>query len=905
MKTIRLVVFSLLVCLMVVTTNATEDVARSRLKWESLPDLPDTIGVAGPFVGVHSDALIVAGGANFAEPDADDLWDVPKLYHDDAWVLIKKGATHEDGYEWIGGFKLKQRVGYGACVSTKHGVVCIGGNDATRTHDAVFLLKWDPKSKQLTQVDMPTLPTALTSAAAAVIGDFVYVAGGQTGPGLETATTFFARINVSLLGDNRPDDRAVQWEMLPAWPGPVRSFVQVAAQHNGFNNCLYVIGGRNQKPNVTGIAGIDPLADVYEFDPSRYDAAAFDAKTSKYTGRGEHASPWRRRADAPKPIMAGTAAPFGQSHIFILGHADGDLLKQIEEDESFAKRHPGFPKRSWAYHTITDTWIDAGSIPSNQVTTPTAAWDGAFVVASGEIKPRVRSRQVWRVTPVEKDRSFGAVNFTVLVVYLLAMVGVGVWFTRKNKDTDDYFRGGKKVVWWAAACSIFATMLSSITYMAIPAKAYAQDWVYLIGNLLIWTVAPVAVFVALPFFRRIDATSAYEYLEKRFNRGVRLSASTLFMLFHVFRMGIVLSLAAIALATITPLDAAQSVLVMGVLSIIYCTMGGVEAVIWTDTIQTVVLLGGALVCGAIMLAGIDGGFSGMMETASAKGKTHAFNFHLDPTSASLALWVVFIGAITQNVSSYTADQAVVQRYMTTPDQKRAARSIWLAAFMTIPASLLFYGLGTALFTFYHAHPERLDPTFTTDQIFPLFIAEEVPVGVAGLIVAGIFAAAQSTVSTSMNSTATAFVTDFLRPFNRMKTERGYLNAARAATFLLGVTGTLIGLLFVQPDIKSLFDEFIGVVGLFMGVLGGLFLLGMTTRRASGVGALIGVICGAGLLFALKQYSAINGYLYAAIGLTTCFVVGYVVSFVFPQKPDRLRGMTVFTLDPQSSSPNDT
>ena len=194
--------------------------------------------------------------------------------------------------------------------------------------------------------------------------------------------------------------------------------------------------------------------------------------------------------------------------------------------------------------------------------------------------------------------------------------------------------------------------------------------------------------------------------------------------------------------------------------------------IWTDTIQTVVLLGGALLCFAVMIAGSDGGAGDFFSTAFNDDKLHFANFHLDPTSASLAIWVIVIGGIGQNISSYTADQAVVQRYMTTPDERRAAGSIWFAALLSDSRlAVLFFSMGTGLYVFYKSHPERLDPTFKTDQILPLFIANELPIGVAGLIVAGIFAAAQSTVSTSMNSTATAVVTDFLRPFNLLQSER--------------------------------------------------------------------------------------------------------------------------------------
>jgi SSS family transporter len=437
-------------------------------------------------------------------------------------------------------------------------------------------------------------------------------------------------------------------------------------------------------------------------------------------------------------------------------------------------------------------------------------------------------------------------------------------------------------------------MLSSLTYTGIPSKAFAQDWVYAVGNFMIPVVAFIAVYVALPFYRQLDVTSAYEYLEKRFSRPVRLFGSASFTLFHVFRMAVVMSLTGLALAVATPLSPAQSVLLMGVLSIIYCTMGGVEAVIWTDTIQTIVLLGGAILALILLVGGVDGGVGGFWSVSMDADKFRIANFHWDVTSAQIALWVIIIGGIGQNTSSYTADQAVVQRYMTTPDQKLAARAIWTNAILCIPASLIFFGMGSALFAFYHSHPDKLDPTITTDQVFPLFIATEMPIGLAGLIVAGIFAAAQSTVSTSMNSTATAIVTDFVRPFDACRSERGYLNAARLITLLTGVLGTLLGLIFVDPEIKSLFDAFLKVIGLFMGVLGGLFVLGVMTRRANAAGALAGALIGATVMFCLWRFTNVNGYIYTASGIATCFIAGYLTSLLLPHSSRDLTGLTIYT-----------
>lgn len=827
------------------------------LKWTEIESLPNELGVAGPFAGVHNDALIVAGGANFNRP----IWESDKTWYDEIHVLEKDG----DIYKWHLAGKLPRKTAYGTAVSTPNGVICLGGNDGVNTFADAFILTWDADSKKVIQKPFPSLPQPCAYGQAVLLEDTLFIAGGQSGNPLDTAMTNFWSIQL--------DDADPQWQEHEPWPGPNRAFNLIAAQHNGYNDCIYVMSGRHLEGEE-----VQFLKDVWEYNP-----------TSRK---------WRARAPMPHCRMAGTAIKFSQSHIFVLGGADGSLWADAAE---LADNHPGFTKEAWMYHTITDTWTSAGEMPANHVTTVPVNWNGHLIIPSGEVRPRVRSAKIWSIEVGGDKRPFGALNYIVLIAYLGLMIAIGVYFTKKNKSTDDFFRGGKQVAWWAAGCSIFATMLSSLTYTGVPAKAFAQDWVYAVGNIMIPVVAFLAVFVALPFYRQIDATSAYEYLERRFNRSVRLFGSASFTIFHIFRMAIVMSLTGLALALATPLTPTQSVLLMGLLSIIYCTMGGIEAVIWTDTVQTFVLLGGALVAIGMLISGVDGGFSGFTALASSADKFELAHFNWDITSSQIALWVILLGALGQNTSSYTADQAVVQRYMTTADQKLAARAIWTNAILAVVATLLFFGIGTALWAYYHSNPGLLDPTITTDQIFPLFIATQMPAGIAGLLIAGIFAAAQSTVSTSMNSTATIVITDFMRPYNACKTEAGYLTAARLMTVLFGILGTGFALIFIDPEIKSLFDEFLKVLGLFMGVLGGLFMLGVATTRANSIGAMTGALIGAATMFYLWKETQVNGYIYTTVGITTCFVIGYLTSILTGGESKDLTGLTIHTAKAKAPS----
>ncbi len=382
----------------------------------------------------------------------------------------------------------------------------------------------------------------------------------------------------------------------------------------------------------------------------------------------------------------------------------------------------------------------------------------------------------------------------------------------------------------------------------------------------------------MPFYRRLNLTCAYEYLELRFNVGTRLVASLLFIVFQCGRTAIVLYLPALALATVANFDLTTCILLMGALCIVYTVAGGIEAVIWTDVAQAIVLMGGAVLGLVIAVMRIDGGVSAVLQQASAQGKFfETVDWSWDIAAGTA--WTVMLGSVFHQLFFYSASQDVVQRYFTTPDQKAAARAIWANALLVVPAQALFFAIGTVLFVYYRQHPERLDPVFPTDAIFPLFIVREMPVGIAGLVVAGIFAAAQSTLSSSLNSVATAYVTDFHRRFRDLASDRECLNVARLVTVLVGVVGMAAALWIARADVRSLFEAFLNVIGMLGGTISGLFILGIFTRRANGPGALLGALASASVVWLV--HTRMHFYWFAFTGISTCVLVGYAASFCFP------------------------
>ena len=715
-----------------------------------------------------------------------------------------------------------------------------GGNDTAKSK-TIHHVQWDKQNRPQFKTLNTQLPKNYHSIDAVISNTHLFVLLDQD---------LFSAPLAAITGDKKVD-----WTNLGNSPLTSNNKGLLFIQNDGNGSQLYLLSS-----NTVTIEGSQYTQIWQQFNNEKLGLVQWLKLTPS------------KVSDSPLPIVFKQITPLGQSHA---------LANSYSNDV-------------FSFNAITKKWVQyQQNIPKHTSLIKVLALQGSSLMAIVSSATGVSVIE-GLVSPAKRD--FGWVNMTVLTVYLLFMVAVGLYFVFKNKTTDDYFRGGQSIPWWAAACSIYATMLSSLTYVALPAIIYQTNWVLLIGIWMIILVAPIAIYIAMPFFRQIDATSAYEYLSKRFNLSVRLFASGLFTLFHIGRMGIVMALTALALSAVTPLTATESVLIMGVLCLLYCTLGGIEAVIWTDTIQTIVLLIGAVICFVVIISGLEGGLADFVSIGLADDKFKLVNwdFSLDSIT-TLSIWVIVLGGIGQNLSSYTADQAVVQRYMVTSDPKAAAKSIWTNALIAGPGALLFVCLGTGLYAFYHSYPEKLDPTIQIDQIFPTFIATELPIGLAGLIVAGIFAAAQSTVSTSMNSIATTVVTDFIKPFNVIKTDKGYMSAARWLTFLMGALGTMAGLIFIDPEIRSLMEAYFKIIGMFMGALGGLFVLGALTKKANATGAIIGILTGVLAMISAWQLGWANGYLYATIGIVSCLVIGYVASLPFSANNKDLNGLTLYTM----------
>lgn len=505
------------------------------------------------------------------------------------------------------------------------------------------------------------------------------------------------------------------------------------------------------------------------------------------------------------------------------------------------------------------------------------------------------------------------IDLFVIVVYLLAMVLVGFYFSRKNRNSDQFTKASGSIPGWAIGLSIYATFLSSNTFLGVPGKAFGTNW-----NAYVFSVSmPFAAWIAsryfVPFYRSTCEISAYTHLENRFGPWARTYTVICFLLTQLARMGSIFFGIALSLQALVGYPMSTIMIVMGLCIIVYTVSGGMEAVIWTEVVQGVIKTLGAVLILYLIIAEMPGGVSGIMDISHANNKFSLGSFSPDFTASTF--WVVLFYGFFINLNNFGMDQNYVQRYHTATSSKQAAKSVWLCVALYLPASLLFFIIGACLFAYYQVHPElietvkqqvageRLGNTATTaeiaqlsdslqpadygDKVMPHFMVTKIPTGLVGLIVSAILSAAMSTISSGMNASATVFTMDiYKRYFNQHMEEEKKLFVLHVSTVVFGLLGLITGIAMI--GVKSLLDIWWELSGIFAGGMLGLFLLGIISRQTKSAEAftatLIGIIIILWMTFSgslPEQYAFLRNPLHKnmviVIGTLTIFLAGLLLT----------------------------
>jgi SSS family transporter len=438
-------------------------------------------------------------------------------------------------------------------------------------------------------------------------------------------------------------------------------------------------------------------------------------------------------------------------------------------------------------------------------------------------------------------------DLAIVVVYILGMTLLGVWFTRAQKDLRTYFVGGRSIGWFMVLVSIVATETSAVTFLSVPGVAYNPgggnftflqlSFGYIIGRCL------VAWFL-LPQYMHGDLFSGYQVLRERFSPAVQRVASGLFLVTRTIADGLRIFLTALLLSCVG-WSMETAILVVGVITIVYTYLGGMKAVIWTDLIQFVIKIAGAVLAFAFILHLLPGGWEQFLAEGEAAGKFVAFDTRWNPAVA-YNLWAGVFGGAVFSMASHGADQLMVQRYLCAKSLGQARLALVLSGFVILVQFLLFLGVGVGMFLLMRAGLfDEAKTAARNDEVFPLFIIHKLPTGVVGILIAAVLAAAMSTLSSSLNSSANALVTDFYRPLRPRHPEGWYVLLSRVMTAVWGVAQMAVAYVAYQSgSTDSVVNRVLAVAGATFGLVLGLFVLGSLRRPVSSGAALVGLVCGA-------------------------------------------------------------
>jgi len=463
------------------------------------------------------------------------------------------------------------------------------------------------------------------------------------------------------------------------------------------------------------------------------------------------------------------------------------------------------------------------------------------------------------------------IDIIVFLLFTGGVVAFGCSFFKKKGTSEEFTSAGRSLPGWVVGMSIFATYVSSISYLGYPGKAFSGDWNAFVFSLSIPIASYFAARYFVPFYRSQDSISAYSFLENRFGPWARIYASSCYLLTQIARTGSILYLLALPMNVLLGWHIQTIIVVTSVAIVLYSMLGGMKAVIWTEAIQGIILIGGALVCMFILLFDMPGGPVQTFSIAMEDGK-----FSLGSFGSSLSestFWVCLIYGIFTNLQNYGIDQSYVQRYHTAKNEKEAKFSALFGGYLFIPVSAVFFMIGTGLYAFYKVHPGILPDGVGADYVFPFFIVNELPVGLTGLLIASIFAAGMSTIATSVTSSSTIILTDYYQRFRKHAGNRERMLVLKLSSVGVGVAGILVAFAFMS--VQSALDAWWALASIFSGGMLGLFLLGYISKKARNFDAVLGVVCGVILVCWIVISPFVHANLAIVFGTLLIFLVEFL------------------------------
>jgi solute:Na+ symporter, SSS family len=788
----------------------------------------------GAFTGSSGGALIVAGGIPGAGQSPTDTI-----------FLLQPGQ--KDWQQQT----LETPMAWGASAQVNDSLICIGGFDGQTCSTKVIRLQF--VNGKLVQTSLPDLPYPCAWSGAAVLGQTIFIVGGTSAPDFGQPRNDVLTIDLS--------SPSPAWKHLTPLPGPGRVQPIVVGQYN----TLEIFGGRTRNSSD----GFQTLSDAWSYRPHPWD------------GTVQHG--WIKISDLPLPLAASAAIPVGEADTLIVSADSQSSVSNLLNAAATAQTYP----KTLSYHTITDSWVAFAGDAIQLNGASAVHWNDQTILIGGASDAPPNQLIL---KPLVRHLSF--IDWGIVAAYFLVVAAIGIHFARHQKSSEEFALAGRRMPWWVAALSLYATATSSISMMAVPALGYASNLVWLLLPFLGIIVLIPQAFLIIPMIRRLNLTSTYEYLEKRFNPTLRMLGSLQCIIYYsIGKASIVILLPSLAVSAVTGLNVYYCVIAMGLLTTVYTALGGIDAVMWTDVLQAIMMLLAPTVTMIAIVIALPGGAHQVLQTGIDYDKWRLAIMSWNPTQPVVWIWIV---TMLLSVTGFAGDQAMVQRVLATPDDKTARKATLGNYAVCTGGAILCQVVGILLFAYFHANPGKLDPTMAKDKIVPLFVVQVMPRGLAGLIIAGLMAASVSCLSGTVNSVSTLMVQDFYRRLRPHASDRQRLRMMKLCSYLVGCVSTTIAAILAGMQMQSVMQTWTTIGSLCGAGFVGVYTLGMFTRRATSAGAITGAISSVIITFAVKEFTAFHWSLYLPLAIVTCIVVGYLTSLFTPQTQRNLSGLTAYT-----------